>query len=356
MADVVAGAGGLDLDEILQRSQRLHATGTGNALVVAEDVRCLVERARTAEALVTSQLGECIGCRYDDGPDEFCPHHGRSYNDMVEMSQRMITEARSERDAARAELSRYMDAEQREGNRLAAQLRTAEAEREQDGREWEQATRIANERAERAEAEVERLREDNARAWGNVSAAHEVRENFRATNDRLRAERDAARRALDEAQSERDMYAGSLDSTAMRLVRLVEAAGGRPSSDDGEGQEAHVAHALAAAQAQAGRIRELHRQDSSFNCEVCQERFPCQTLGLLAASRSSSAATAPAPIVPPSWCEHGETGPHRVSCNTICDAAAGGSCFTPWCRCRCHKEADCPGPSTSSPEAETTDG
>jgi hypothetical protein len=51
------------------------------------------------------------------------------------------------------------------------------------------------ERTRTAEAEVERLREDNARAWGNVSAAHEVRENFRATNDRLRAERDAAHRA-----------------------------------------------------------------------------------------------------------------------------------------------------------------
>jgi chromosome segregation ATPase len=100
VADVVAGAGGLDLDEALRQAEAA-TPGSGWPDLVA----ALVERARTAEA----------------------------------------------------ELSRYMDAEQREGNRLAAQLRTAEAEREQDGREWEQATRIANERAERAEAEVERL-------------------------------------------------------------------------------------------------------------------------------------------------------------------------------------------------------
>lgn len=27
----------------------------------------------------------------------------------------------------------------------------------------------------------------------------------------------------------------------------------------------------------------------------------------------------------------------RPSCDAICDAASGGSCFTPWCRCSCHK-------------------
>ena len=24
-------------------------------------------------------------------------------------------------------------------------------------------------------------------------------------------------------------------------------------------------------------------------------------------------------------------------CDAICDAASGGSCFTPWCRCSCHR-------------------
>lgn len=27
----------------------------------------------------------------------------------------------------------------------------------------------------------------------------------------------------------------------------------------------------------------------------------------------------------------------RPPCDAICDAASGGSCFTPWCRCSCHR-------------------
>lgn len=27
----------------------------------------------------------------------------------------------------------------------------------------------------------------------------------------------------------------------------------------------------------------------------------------------------------------------RPPCDAICDATSGGSCFTPWCRCSCHK-------------------
>lgn len=30
-------------------------------------------------------------------------------------------------------------------------------------------------------------------------------------------------------------------------------------------------------------------------------------------------------------------GRARPQCDAICDAAAGGSCFTPWCRCSCHR-------------------
>lgn len=31
--------------------------------------------------------------------------------------------------------------------------------------------------------------------------------------------------------------------------------------------------------------------------------------------------------------------PNKPRCDAICDAASGGSCFTPWCRCSCHKAA-----------------
>lgn len=27
------------------------------------------------------------------------------------------------------------------------------------------------------------------------------------------------------------------------------------------------------------------------------------------------------------------------ACDSICDAASGGSCFTPWCSCSCHRES-----------------
>lgn len=27
----------------------------------------------------------------------------------------------------------------------------------------------------------------------------------------------------------------------------------------------------------------------------------------------------------------------RKPCDAICDAASGGSCFTPWCKCSCHR-------------------
>lgn len=43
-----------------------------------------VERDRLAD-LIRRQLGECIGCRYDDGPDEYCPHHGRTYEEWTEI-------------------------------------------------------------------------------------------------------------------------------------------------------------------------------------------------------------------------------------------------------------------------------
>ena len=43
--------------------------------------------------------GACIGCNYNDGPDEFCPQHGRTYDDLLGILDKVA----SERDPLRAE-------------------------------------------------------------------------------------------------------------------------------------------------------------------------------------------------------------------------------------------------------------
>ena len=50
--------------------------------------------------------GECVGCNYNDGPEEFCPQHGRPYNEVLDIADRLA----SERDAARAEAGRAREA------------------------------------------------------------------------------------------------------------------------------------------------------------------------------------------------------------------------------------------------------
>lgn len=46
--------------------------------------------------------GACIGCNYNDGPDEFCPQHGRTYDDLLGILDKVA----SERDSLRAENER----------------------------------------------------------------------------------------------------------------------------------------------------------------------------------------------------------------------------------------------------------
>lgn len=58
-----------------------------------EVTRALRERAEQAEAVVVRQLGPCTGCY--EAPEEYCPRHGRSYNDMVEHLDRMVGSERA---------------------------------------------------------------------------------------------------------------------------------------------------------------------------------------------------------------------------------------------------------------------
>ena len=53
---------------------------------------------------VVERHGPCV-CNYGpgtEGPDEFCPRHGRSYGDALEYMQRIIESTRTERDQAAA--------------------------------------------------------------------------------------------------------------------------------------------------------------------------------------------------------------------------------------------------------------
>lgn len=60
------------------------------------DLKAENERLR---ALVDQQLGPCTGCY--EAPEEHCPRHGRSYTDMLESMDRMVTYERAR--VARAE-------------------------------------------------------------------------------------------------------------------------------------------------------------------------------------------------------------------------------------------------------------
>lgn len=40
------------------------------------------------QAIIDRQLGPCTGCV--EAPEEFCPRHGRSYNDMLDSRERVI--------------------------------------------------------------------------------------------------------------------------------------------------------------------------------------------------------------------------------------------------------------------------
>lgn len=53
--------------------------------------------------LIDRQLGPCTGCY--EAPEEFCPRHGRSYNDMANHLERMVGHER-ERIARAEELVR----------------------------------------------------------------------------------------------------------------------------------------------------------------------------------------------------------------------------------------------------------
>jgi hypothetical protein len=44
-----------------------------------------------------------------EGPDEYCPRHGRTYDDALDVADRIIDGARAETDAAQTELKRLRD-------------------------------------------------------------------------------------------------------------------------------------------------------------------------------------------------------------------------------------------------------
>ncbi len=72
---------------------------TGRQLLDAHDA--LVARCKAAEAKV-ARHGPCV-CNTGpgtEGPDEFCPHHGRTYNDALDMMGRIVTEERAARAKA----------------------------------------------------------------------------------------------------------------------------------------------------------------------------------------------------------------------------------------------------------------
>lgn len=77
----------LALIEELMEHGPLTTSNIAKALVA---VPALIAEVQRLGDIVDRQLGSCIGCTPDSGPEEVCPHHGRTYSEWVDIASRVI--------------------------------------------------------------------------------------------------------------------------------------------------------------------------------------------------------------------------------------------------------------------------